>query len=143
MTLLELAQQGLGAAEPPLPRQVVLAELPEVSEAVVLGVPDEPYWLYSAQGVDTWQIMEGVFKSFFFGAAIAIVSCYQGFNCKAGADGVAIGARALLEKNKRNTRWARRQDSMNNMPIKTRPIYLAVAMGGDTRTSSSALGTIQ
>ena len=53
-----------------------------------LGVPDEPYWQYSAQGVDTWQVMEGVFKSFFFGGAIGLISCYKGFTCGSGASGV-------------------------------------------------------
>src|SRR5436189_6265327 len=41
-----------------------------------LHVPDAPYWLYSAQGVDTWQLMEGLVKSIFFGGAIGMVSCY-------------------------------------------------------------------
>ncbi|MGH7215347.1 MAG: MlaE family ABC transporter permease, partial [Tepidisphaeraceae bacterium] len=31
-----------------------------------LGIPVQPYWQYSAQGIETWQIMEGVFKSIFF-----------------------------------------------------------------------------
>ena len=53
-----------------------------------LGVPAEPYWQYSAQGVDTWQIMEGIFKSFFFGGAIGLISCYKGFTCGSGASGV-------------------------------------------------------
>src|SRR5215218_3024057 len=53
-----------------------------------LGVPNDPYWLYSAAGVDTWQIMEGVGKSFFFGGAIGMISCYKGFTCGAGAQGV-------------------------------------------------------
>jgi phospholipid/cholesterol/gamma-HCH transport system permease protein len=53
-----------------------------------LHVPDGMYWLYSAQGVDTWQIMEGIAKSFFFGGAIGLVSCYKGFTCGAGASGV-------------------------------------------------------
>lgn len=53
-----------------------------------LGVPNQPYWLYSAAGVDTWQIMEGVIKGAFFGAAIGIISCYKGFTCGAGASGV-------------------------------------------------------
>jgi phospholipid/cholesterol/gamma-HCH transport system permease protein len=53
-----------------------------------LGVPDGPYWYYSAQGVDTWQIMEGIFKSVFFGAAIGLISCYKGFTCGSGASGV-------------------------------------------------------
>ena len=53
-----------------------------------LGVPNDPYWLYSAGGVDTWQIMEGLVKSVFFGAAIALISCYKGFTCGSGASGV-------------------------------------------------------
>ena len=53
-----------------------------------LGVPGQQYWLYSAAGVDTWQIMEGLFKSIFFGAAIGLISCYKGFTCGSGASGV-------------------------------------------------------
>jgi phospholipid/cholesterol/gamma-HCH transport system permease protein len=53
-----------------------------------LGVPNEPYWFFTAQGVDTWQVMEGVFKSFFFGGAIGLISCYKGFTCSSGASGV-------------------------------------------------------
>jgi phospholipid/cholesterol/gamma-HCH transport system permease protein len=53
-----------------------------------LGVPSGPYWMYSAQGVDNWQIFEGIVKGFFFGAAIGLISCYKGFTCGAGASGV-------------------------------------------------------
>ena len=53
-----------------------------------LGVPNVPYWQYSAQGVDTWQILEGVGKSVFFGGAIGLIACYKGFTCGAGASGV-------------------------------------------------------
>ena len=53
-----------------------------------LGVPNEPYWFYSAQGVDTWQVMEGLIKSVFFGGAIGLISCYKGFTCGSGASGV-------------------------------------------------------
>lgn len=53
-----------------------------------LAVPNGPYWQYSAQGVDTWQIMEGIIKSVFFGGAIGLISCYKGFNCGSGASGV-------------------------------------------------------
>ena len=53
-----------------------------------LGIPNAPYWRYSAMGVETWQVMEGVFKSIFFGAAIGLVSCYKGFHSGAGASGV-------------------------------------------------------
>jgi len=51
-------------------------------------VPNEAYWLYSAQGVDTWQVMEGLIKSIFFGGAIGLISCYKGFTCGSGASGV-------------------------------------------------------
>jgi phospholipid/cholesterol/gamma-HCH transport system permease protein len=53
-----------------------------------LGVPSGPYWFYSSIGVDTWQIMEGVVKSIFFGGAIGLIACYKGFTCGAGASGV-------------------------------------------------------
>jgi len=53
-----------------------------------LGVPNGPYWLYSAQGIDNYQIFEGVFKSVFFGASIGLISCYKGFTCGSGASGV-------------------------------------------------------
>ena len=53
-----------------------------------LGVPNDPYWFFSAQGVDTWQVMEGLIKSVFFGAAIGLISCYKGFTCGSGASGV-------------------------------------------------------
>lgn len=53
-----------------------------------LGVSPEQYWFYSAQGIETWQLMEGLSKSVFFGAAIGLVSCYKGFTCGSGASGV-------------------------------------------------------
>ena len=53
-----------------------------------LGIPDEAYWHYSAMGIETWQVMEGVIKAFFFGGAIGLIACYKGFNCGSGASGV-------------------------------------------------------
>src|SRR3954470_9073523 len=53
-----------------------------------LGVPSGPYWQFSSQGVDNWQVFEGIVKGFFFGAAIGLISCYKGFTCGAGASGV-------------------------------------------------------
>jgi phospholipid/cholesterol/gamma-HCH transport system permease protein len=54
----------------------------------LLGVPNEPFWHYAQVGVDFWQVSEGVVKSFFFGAAIGLISCYKGFTCGSGASGV-------------------------------------------------------
>jgi phospholipid/cholesterol/gamma-HCH transport system permease protein len=51
-----------------------------------LGVPNSPYWAFS--DVETWQIVEGVTKSFFFGGAIGLIACYKGFNSGSGARGV-------------------------------------------------------
>ena len=53
-----------------------------------LGIPEDPYWRYSAQAVDNWQILEGLAKAMFFGGAIGLISCYKGFTCGAGASGV-------------------------------------------------------
>ncbi len=53
-----------------------------------LHIPNGAYWEYSARGVETWQVMEGIFKSLFFGAAIGLISCYKGFHSGAGASGV-------------------------------------------------------
>jgi len=46
------------------------------------------YWSFSAAGVELWDVVVGVIKGFFFGAAIAVISCYKGFTCKEGAQGV-------------------------------------------------------
>src|SRR5262245_865030 len=54
----------------------------------VLNVPGAPYWAFSAQSVDNYQIFEGLFKSVFFGASIGLIACYKGFNSGAGAAGV-------------------------------------------------------
>ena len=52
-------------------------------------IPNGAYWFYSTHGgVETWQIMEGLVKAFFFGGAIGLISCYKGFTSGAGASGV-------------------------------------------------------
>lgn len=42
--------------------------------------------------VENWDLFYGVVKSIFFGATIGILSCYRGFNCKPGAEGVGQAA---------------------------------------------------
>lgn len=58
----------------------------------VFGV--DPYFYFSnaqdSSGV--WDLVYGVVKSVFFGVAIAIISCYRGFNSAAGAEGVGRAA---------------------------------------------------
>ncbi|MDI9431789.1 MAG: ABC transporter permease [Planctomycetota bacterium] len=53
-----------------------------------LGINSRAYWNFSAAGVELWDVSIGVVKGFFFGGAIATISCYKGFNCKEGAHGV-------------------------------------------------------
>ncbi|MDD5134081.1 MAG: ABC transporter permease [Phycisphaerae bacterium] len=53
-----------------------------------LGINSAAYWDFSASGVEMWDIAIGIIKGFAFGAAIAGVSCYKGFHCKEGAQGV-------------------------------------------------------
>ena len=53
-----------------------------------LGINARAYWSFSASGVELWDVMVGVIKGFFFGGAIAAISCYKGFTCKEGAQGV-------------------------------------------------------
>jgi phospholipid/cholesterol/gamma-HCH transport system permease protein len=55
---------------------------------IQFGINSEAYWDFSAAGVEFWDVSIGVIKGFFFGAAIAVVSCYKGFTCKEGAHGV-------------------------------------------------------
>jgi phospholipid/cholesterol/gamma-HCH transport system permease protein len=53
-----------------------------------LGINSRAYWNFSAYGVELWDLSIGVIKGFFFGGAIALVSCYKGFTCREGAHGV-------------------------------------------------------
>lgn len=55
---------------------------------IQLDINARAYWMFSAQGVALWDISVGIIKGFFFGGAIAVISCYKGFTCKEGAQGV-------------------------------------------------------
>ena len=60
----------------------------------LLGIDIHHYWYNSAKFVTTFDLFVGLIKSVFFGAAIAMVSCYQGFHCDAGAEGVGRASTA-------------------------------------------------
>jgi phospholipid/cholesterol/gamma-HCH transport system permease protein len=55
---------------------------------VHLGINSWAYWNFSASGVELWDVSIGIIKGFFFGGAIAVISCYKGFTCREGAHGV-------------------------------------------------------
>ena len=59
---------------------------------IILGIDHAAYLNHSREGVDAFDLFSGLFKSVFFGAIIAVVSCYRGFNCEAGAEGVGKAA---------------------------------------------------
>ena len=63
---------------------------------VMLGIDHYQYLNNSRRFVGGWDFFMGIFKSFFFGGTIAIVSCYRGFNCQAGAEGVGRAATAAF-----------------------------------------------
>jgi phospholipid/cholesterol/gamma-HCH transport system permease protein len=58
----------------------------------LLGVDSFAYWQHSRDYVGSADLFAGVFKSLFFGAAIALISCHRGFNSRAGAEGVGRAA---------------------------------------------------
>lgn len=58
----------------------------------ILGVSDHFFWLYSQQFITAFDVVSGVMKSMFFGAAISIIACHRGFHCGSGAEGVGKAA---------------------------------------------------
>ena len=58
----------------------------------LLNVDWSYYWEYSRHAVSMFDVFAGMFKSVFFGGAIALICCHQGFNCGAGAEGVGKAA---------------------------------------------------
>jgi len=52
------------------------------------GVDTHEYWMHSADVIENFDIFAGVFKSAFFGAAIALIACFKGFRSRMGAEGV-------------------------------------------------------
>lgn len=58
---------------------------------------DSFYYVNNARYDDAnWDLCYGIFKSVFFGAAIAILSCYRGFHCMPGAEGVGRASTAAF-----------------------------------------------
>jgi phospholipid/cholesterol/gamma-HCH transport system permease protein len=58
----------------------------------VLGIDSNHYMENSRNYVGAFDLFSGIFKSLFFGAAIAVISCYRGFHCDPGAEGVGRAA---------------------------------------------------
>lgn len=60
----------------------------------ILHIDEHHYWKNSESFVQLFDLFSGIFKSIFFGGAIALVSCYRGFHCTPGAEGVGRAATA-------------------------------------------------
>jgi len=56
------------------------------------GVSASEYWEFSRQFCERYDVISGLLKSVFFGLSIGLISCYKGFNCKPGAEGVGRAA---------------------------------------------------
>jgi phospholipid/cholesterol/gamma-HCH transport system permease protein len=59
---------------------------------VILDIDTFHYWYNSQSFVGLYDLFTGLFKSLFFGAAIAILGCHRGFHCDPGAEGVGRAA---------------------------------------------------
>jgi len=59
---------------------------------VLLGIDWHYYWSNSQKFVGDYDLFCGIFKSLFFGATIAVISCHRGFHCDPGAEGVGRAA---------------------------------------------------
>ncbi|HEV3339073.1 MAG TPA: ABC transporter permease [Pirellulales bacterium] len=57
-----------------------------------LGIDSHHYYENSKMVVRLFDMFQGVFKSLFFGGAIALISCHRGFHCDPGAEGVGRAA---------------------------------------------------
>lgn len=56
--------------------------------SLMYGGDSYAYWQYTQLTVELWDLSVGLVKAMFFGAMIGVVSCYKGFTCRPGAEGV-------------------------------------------------------
>jgi phospholipid/cholesterol/gamma-HCH transport system permease protein len=56
------------------------------------GADPYDYWRHSSNVIELWDILAGVIKSVFFGAALSLIACYKGFQSRQGAEGVGRAA---------------------------------------------------
>ena len=59
---------------------------------LVLEIDKHHYLLNAAEYVSAFDLFAGIFKSLFFGVAIALIGCHHGFHCDPGAEGVGRAA---------------------------------------------------
>jgi len=84
-----------------IPALTVMADFMGVAGAYfysvwLLGIDSHHYLQNSADYVGCFDLFAGMFKSLFFGAAIALIGCHRGFHCDPGAEGVGRAATAAF-----------------------------------------------
>ncbi len=84
-----------------IPALTIMADFMGVAGALfyavyLLGIDSHHYIENSQHFVGNFDLFAGVFKSLFFGAAIALIACYRGFHCDPGAEGVGRAATAAF-----------------------------------------------
>ncbi len=80
-----------------IPTLVIMADFMGIAggyfySIYLLGIDSHHYLQNSREFVSNFDLFAGIFKSLFFGAAIAMISCFRGFNCDPGAEGVGRAA---------------------------------------------------
>jgi len=80
-----------------IPALTIVADFMGIAGAYALatlyyGIDSHHYLENSAKFVGNYDLFVGVFKSLFFGGAIALISCQRGFHCNPGAEGVGRAA---------------------------------------------------
>jgi phospholipid/cholesterol/gamma-HCH transport system permease protein len=84
-----------------IPALTIMADFMGVAGALfyatqLLGIDLHQYLENSRHFVSNFDLFAGLFKSLFFGAAIALIACYRGFHCEPGAEGVGRAATAAF-----------------------------------------------
>jgi len=80
-----------------IPALTIMADFMGVAGALfyavhLLGIDSHHYLENSQHFVGNFDLFAGIFKSLFFGVAIAVIACYRGFHCDPGAEGVGRAA---------------------------------------------------
>jgi phospholipid/cholesterol/gamma-HCH transport system permease protein len=59
-----------------------------VVSVYIYGINAATFWRHAQETVEYFDIFYGPLKSIFFGAVLALICCFKGFRCAAGAAGV-------------------------------------------------------
>ena len=76
-----------------VPLLTLFADFVALGGGMVVGITGldltpSAYLIQSQKAIELWDVFSGVFKSLFFGLAIALISCHRGLATEGGAEGV-------------------------------------------------------